>query len=294
MDSAPVVRPALLLLALSAFSCGGARPTTPEAAPSPSPPLSAAIEFVDSVPGAGSALPVEECAGGESCVPGLTMAFVLTSLETVAQTHLAVELRDPQSHVCITGFASIPGGTLPAGQPVRVAVTYFEVGGDGCLYPASAAAVPIKDVVARITVGGRATLAERRFATSYLLQGPPLASGPTRPEIAGICWDAVGIPTGHCAETPLAGDPMQYWCDVRDPDGDALTITFEFRASDGCGAADRCWSEADTFPMRLVPDPARLVTRIHEYPLLGGALLTCTATDTHGFSATRSICFGKC
>jgi hypothetical protein len=284
-------------LSIAVVSCQRSpSPGGPDATPParPSAPTIGRIEFLGGTPAPGATVDVPYCPHvSDDCFPALDLRFRVVHEVEAPGRSFEVVLTDGAGNTCAAGAAyQSRRPALPVGAAEEVRPTEIYVGGPGCPYPTSAAAVTITAVRARmVAADGHTTLADATFAARYTFRGPALSQAATRPEIVDFCYDAgVGIP--RCTDQPILGDAADYWCEADDADGDAAMVTLDFRAREGCTSSRECWSESQSFPARPVRRNVRLSTGRHEFPATAAATLTCTVRDARGLQTVRSTCLG--
>jgi hypothetical protein len=273
-------------IALGLSGCGH----TPAEPSGTGDPTGDGIVFLGSDPAPGTTIPVDEADGTRTQAVVLSFSIQAQPVADADPPNLYVELYDVEGHGCAVASVSVPA-LLPS-RPTRVDVPFLWVGlGTACPYPSRAPTVEtitLKATLRRFGTGE--ALLTKTFPVRYVFTGPALSGSPTSPEITNAGWTGA-VSTGH-PEIPYPGQRVQFWCQVRDPDGDALTVTLSLENGAGmCPTESHCWSVTKTFESRVVDRPVehRLMMTAPNPAMTG--TFTCRVEDARGARAARSTCF---
>jgi hypothetical protein len=269
------------------FSGCGHTPATPSGT---GDPTGSGIVFLGSDPAPGSTIPVDEVDGNRTHAIVLSFSIQAQPVSDVDSPNLYVELYDVEGHGCAVASVNVPP-LLPS-RPTPVDVPFLWVGlGTACPYPSRAPTVETTTLKATLRrFGTGEALLTKTFPVRYVFSGPALSGRPTSPEITKAAWTGA-VSTGY-PEIPHPRQDVEFWCQVRDRDGDALTMTLSLENGAGtCPTASHCWSVTKAFEGRVVDRQVehRVMMKAPNPAMMG--TFTCKVEDARGARATSSTCF---
>jgi hypothetical protein len=271
----------------------------PAAPPAPAPPRpQSGISFVNSDPSPGSETVLAE-AGGTHSLASLRMNFSVLYDTALPDAKLQVQLFDGAGGECFDAFVDhgVPAG---AAETIRVdgRLLFWQPKPNVCTeFP-----LPIASVKATLLtlrgpeVNGRLQRTDyltQMFSIGYTVQryaAPPPNVPASAPILSDLSWrNESNIPT--CCDPPLPDDVMNATCVAREPDGAPMTVTITVTWD---AVAPKTWTQA--FPAGASSSPEGAALRAgFAAPKTGKlyATLSCTATNSRGESASRSMEIGR-
>jgi hypothetical protein len=272
-------------LASIAMLCAcGASPTVPTAVPTAMPTASPILpsvntfEFLGSNPAPGSTITISgsESRGFYLRASDLQVNFSLLVARPVSDYVIVnVAFLDVDGHECFSNSTYVP--SIVAGRLTPVTIGFFSRPDSlpkVCPSPVRRPRFDTTSLDVTVESPPLHPIAHQIFPARYRFNAT-LAPVVTSPEIVGLRYGS-----------PYTGYPPELQCDVRDADGDALTITAA--AQDGAGR--QIWSKTISYPSRPIDETVSFAYLFEPDPPTHGTM-TCTAVDAHEHSTTRPACF---
>jgi hypothetical protein len=252
-------------------------------ATAPSVPLTAdTIQFVGSNPAPGGTIAISGSDFRGFHLSGFKLDLSVLVRQGGDSLNMNVALLNAQGQQCFSGSTFLR--SVVAGQATPVTIDVFGFGptslSNACPSPVQRPQFDTTTLDVTLESSEAKAILHELLPVRYTFNAT-LSQVVTTPEIVGLRY-----------ASPYSGYPDEFQCDVRDADGDALTITVAVQDEQGRCRPEQhqCWSKTVSFPPRPIDEVAAFAYAFKPDPPTRGTMV-CTAVDAHGHVTTRSACF---